>query len=105
MIHDMFVMCQNCGSDDIVKQGFTKTKIKKQLFKCNSCDNKFVLDYDKDNPFNFYKAFDFISGKTYLIGKHKTKQDAIKYARNQGMIVIKQTVVGMTKEQYDYLSK
>lgn len=48
----------------------------------------------------WYKAFDFITGHTYLIGQHESKASAEAYCKAQGMAVIAQTVVALTEEEY-----
>ena len=48
-----------------------------------------------------YKAFDFQSGKTYLIGKYSSKRDAMAYCYTQGMKVITKTVEPLTDEEYE----
>ena len=48
----------------------------------------------------YYKAFDFKSGRTYLIGQHKTKLDAEAWCKVHGMAVIAQTVIPLTAQEY-----
>ena len=48
----------------------------------------------------YYKAFDFKTGHTYLIGQFKAKLDAEAWCKTQGMAVIAQTVVPMTVDEY-----
>ncbi len=47
-----------------------------------------------------YKAFDFISGNTYLIGEFESKAKAEAYCKTQGWATIAQTVVALTDEEY-----
>ena len=47
-----------------------------------------------------YKAFDFKTGNTYLLGEHESKAKAKAYCETQGMAVIAQTVVPLTDEEY-----
>lgn len=47
-----------------------------------------------------YKAFDFISGNTYLIGEFAEKSEALAYCKTQGWVCISQTVVPLTDEEY-----
>lgn len=54
----------------------------------------------KERAERYYKAFDFKTGNTYLIGKHKSKLDAEAYCKTQGYAVIAQTVVPLTEEEY-----
>lgn len=54
----------------------------------------------KERAERYYKAFDFKTGNTYLIGKHKSKSDAEAYCKTQGYTVIAQTVVPLTEEEY-----
>lgn len=48
----------------------------------------------------YYKAFDFKSGRTYLIGQYKTKMEAEAWYETQGMAVIAKTVVPMEIDEY-----
>lgn len=52
------------------------------------------------NNMKQYKAFDFKSGNTYLIGEFDSKVDAEAYCRTQGYITIPQTVVALTEDEY-----
>lgn len=54
----------------------------------------------KERAERYFKAFDFKTGNTYLIGKHKSKMDAEAYCKTQGYAVIAQTVVALTEEEY-----
>ena len=54
----------------------------------------------RERSARYYKAFDFITGNTYLIGKHESKLGAEAYCKSQGMAVIAQTVVPLTEEEY-----
>lgn len=54
----------------------------------------------KERAERYYKAFDFKTGNTYLIGKHKSKLDAEAYCKAHGYAVIAQTVVPLTEEEY-----
>ena len=47
-----------------------------------------------------YKAFDFKSGHTYLIGEFNSKADAMAYCKVAGYQVIPQTVVRLTADEY-----
>ena len=47
-----------------------------------------------------YKAYDFETGHTYLIGAFDSKADAMAYCKTQGYKVIAQTVVGLTDEEF-----
>ena len=47
-----------------------------------------------------WKAFDFLTGHTYLIGEHDSKADAKAYCIQQGFVTISQTLVPLTEEEY-----
>ena len=49
-----------------------------------------------------YKAFDFVSGNTYLIGEFESKAKAEAYCMTQGWATISQTVVALTNEEYEH---
>ena len=48
-----------------------------------------------------YKAYDFKSGHTYLIGAFESKADAMAYCKTAGYRVIAQTVVALTDKEYE----
>ena len=49
-----------------------------------------------------YKAFDFKTGNTYLIGAFYNKADARAYCKVNGIVAIAQTVVGLTESEYKH---
>lgn len=51
----------------------------------------------------YFKAYDFETGHTYLIGMHESKMDAIAYCSSSGMKVIPQTVVPLELGEYNAL--
>lgn len=48
MFDDVFVECNKCGSDDVIKNGKRYGKFQtKQKYHCQSCNRKFVANPDK----------------------------------------------------------
>ena len=47
-----------------------------------------------------YKAYDFESGHTYLIGAFDSKAEAMAYCKIVGYKVIAQTVVALSEEEF-----
>lgn len=47
-----------------------------------------------------YKAFDFVSGYTYLIGRFQSRSAAEAYCKLSGIVTISQTLVALTEEEY-----
>lgn len=47
-----------------------------------------------------YKAFDFKTGNTYLIGEHPSKSEVAAYCKTNGIATIAQTLVPLTNEEY-----
>ena len=52
-----------------------------------------------------FKAFDFKSGKSYLIGEFDSHAEALTYCKKQGFAVIPQTVVSLTVQEYEHALK
>lgn len=48
----------------------------------------------------YYKAYDFKTGKTYLIGAHESKADARAYCKEQGIYPIGRTVRAVPEKEY-----
>lgn len=48
-----------------------------------------------------YKAFDFGSGNTYLIGRHPSKTAAMGYCKANGIETISKTCVPLTDAEYE----
>lgn len=48
----------------------------------------------------YYKAFDFKSGKTYLIGSHESKGQARAFCKAHGIYAIAQTVRSVPEREY-----
>lgn len=49
-----------------------------------------------------FKAFDFKSGKSYLIGDFDSHAEALTYCKKQGFAVISQTVVSLTEHEFEH---
>lgn len=49
-----------------------------------------------------YKAFDFISGHTYLIGEFPSKAAAMGYCAANGIATIGQTCVPLSDKEYSH---
>lgn len=47
-----------------------------------------------------WKAYDFKTGNTYLIGEHENKGDAEGYCRANGIYTCPQAVVALTEDEY-----
>lgn len=49
-----------------------------------------------------YKAFDFKTGNTYLIGEFESKVEAEAYCKTQGFFTIPQAVAELTDEEFQH---
>ena len=47
-----------------------------------------------------YKAYDFKTGNTYLIGEHESKIGAEDYCKEKGIYTCPQAVVALTEDEY-----
>lgn len=90
------MLCKNCGSKNIIKQGWSETKNRrKQIYKCRSCNKKFVesaISFKTYTPQIIYSAL-----ITYNLGF--TLQESVKIVNKKHKIKLPvSTLHGWLKE-------